>query len=84
MLDCRVGTSFDWSLVVHAYGDPTTTNWALTQPYQAYTFADLPQARPSAGCGGLDTAAVSCKPYLPDDCLAANDMARLVSTAAYS
>ena len=38
---CRVGTSMDWSVVVHAYGNPLTTNWQLRQPYQAYTFADL-------------------------------------------
>ncbi|KAK9787465.1 hypothetical protein WJX73_000506 [Symbiochloris irregularis] len=38
----QVGTSFDWSVVVHAYGNPATTNWGLRQPYQAYTFADLP------------------------------------------
>ena len=40
---CSLGTSIDWSVVVHAYGDPSTTNWQLRQPYQAYTFADLPQ-----------------------------------------
>ena len=38
---CRVGTSMDWSVVVHAYGNPLTTNWQLRQPYQAYTFSDL-------------------------------------------
>ena len=31
----------DWSVVVHAYGNPLQTNWQLRQPYQAYTFADL-------------------------------------------
>ena len=50
LLGCRVGTTFDWSVVVHAYGDPTTTNWALRQPYQAYTFADLPQVRLLTSC----------------------------------
>lgn len=42
LLHAQVGTSFDWSVVVHAYGNPMTSNWALRQPYQAYTFADLP------------------------------------------
>lgn len=25
----RINTSIDWSVVVHAYGDPTKTNWGL-------------------------------------------------------
>ena len=31
----------DWSVVVHAYGNPLQSNWQLRQPYQAYTFSDL-------------------------------------------
>ncbi|KAK9829983.1 hypothetical protein WJX72_009021 [[Myrmecia] bisecta] len=34
----RVGTSFDWSVAVHAYGDATKKQWP-----NMYTFADLPQ-----------------------------------------
>ena len=29
----RLNTSIDWSVVVHAYGDPTATNWYLRQVY---------------------------------------------------
>ena len=38
----QIGNSIDWSVVVHAYGDPTGSDYRLVQPYQAYTFRDLP------------------------------------------
>lgn len=40
---CRIGTSFDWSVAVHAYGIPLSSDWGLTVPYGAYTFLDLPK-----------------------------------------
>ncbi|KAK9813417.1 hypothetical protein WJX73_007443 [Symbiochloris irregularis] len=45
LLWSKVGTSFDWSLAVHAYGIPTSSDWGLREPYQAYTFSDLPKVR---------------------------------------
>lgn len=39
----KVGTTIDWSVAVHAYGKPTASDWSLRQPYQAYTFKDLPK-----------------------------------------
>ena len=39
----QVGTQIDWSVAVHPYGKPTASDWGLRQPYQAYTFQDLPK-----------------------------------------
>ena len=39
----RLGTSIDWSLAVHAYGQPNTSAWNYVTPYQAYTFKDIPK-----------------------------------------
>jgi hypothetical protein len=39
----NIGTSIDWSVAVHAYGVVNESDWNLRQPYQAYTFQDLPQ-----------------------------------------
>lgn len=42
-LCASIGTFIDWSVAVHAYGLVNGSDWKLTQPYQAYTFQDLPK-----------------------------------------
>lgn len=38
----RINTSMDWSVVVHAYGDPTRTNWGLRQENSSLLRASTP------------------------------------------
>ena len=38
-----LGTSIDWSLSLHLYGVPNSNDWKLTQPYQAYSYIDIPK-----------------------------------------
>ncbi|KAK9787472.1 hypothetical protein WJX73_006388 [Symbiochloris irregularis] len=53
-----LNNSIDWSVVVHPYGDPATSNWQLVAPYQAYTFADLPKGWSTSN---VNTSAVAAK-----------------------
>ena len=39
----RLGISIDWSLSLHLYGVPNSKDWQLTQPYQAYSYIDIPK-----------------------------------------
>jgi len=59
----RLGTSVDWAVALHAYGDPLTSNWRAAAPFQGATLADAPrviayqraklaEARAAAGANG--------------------------------
>ena len=39
----RLGSTMDWSLSLHLFGEPNSNDWKLTQPYQAYSYVDIPK-----------------------------------------
>ena len=59
-----LGIKIDWSLAVHAYGDPTASNWKLTQPYQARSQAPAVHCLWPASCMHPRLAAAGSTPAM--------------------